>query len=252
MEGELHCIDYKTNLKHQDFELVKNCDKDAARSKKYPVFNGGHGIKGLFYVEACFRKIATKFELDGEQLFDAFEDVLQNTALTNWEAIADEIVAAERDEDTFNNITKTLYLDYCDEKAGDSMQYDYLKICCKKPVCEEPCIHVWRVELLYPQAGKLPGMEALMMEDQIKCAIFKTFPESWKKQHVCPAKDIQTDTMQGIVMFVQNEKAYADADKKNNDKKRSSKSNGNDDSNKKKKKKDLSHASGGSKVQPND
>lgn len=212
MDGEAHCINYKVGFKHEDFETVKVYNEENGRSKKCIVFTDEHGIEGLLYVEARFRKIAEKFEFEGPQLFDAFEEVLQGTALTNWEQLADEVEEDDRTQETFDEIMVQYYADYCDENARDTM-YDYLKNKCKKPVGEEPRIHVRRMELLYSYAAKLPGMEAIMTSDQIKRAIFKTFPETWRKQYMRSGKSLQENTMQDVITFMQNEKAYADEEK---------------------------------------
>ena len=212
MDGESHCLNYKVTWKHEDFETVKIFDPENQRSKKCVVFSDKHGMEGLLYVEARFRKIADAFEFDGPQRFEAFEEVLQGTALTSWERIADEIVEEDRTEETFDDVVSQFYLEYCDKNAKDTM-YDYLNNRCKKPVGEEPRKHVKRMEVLYAYAAKLPGMEENMTDDQIKRSIFKTFPETWRKQYMRSGKDLQTDTMQDIITFMQNEKSYADEEK---------------------------------------
>jgi hypothetical protein len=211
MDGQAHCLDYKNSLKHEDFETVKLYDEENARSKKCLVFSDEHGLEGLLFVEARFRKVAEQFGFDGPQLFTAFEEVLQGTALSNWEQLANDVDEEDRTEEVFNERMVQYYMDYCDKNARDTM-YDYLKKC-RKPVGEEPRVHVRRLELLYSYSAKLPGIEELLTPDQIKRAIFRTFPESWQKQYVLAGKDLQVDSMQDVVTFMQNIKAYADDDK---------------------------------------
>ncbi len=56
----------------------------SAKDKKCPIFTGEHGIEALFYVEEQFRKIASRTLLwtTGQELFDGFEEILMDTALT--------------------------------------------------------------------------------------------------------------------------------------------------------------------------
>lgn len=212
MDGEAHCLNYKSAIKHEDFETVKIYSIDKTENKKCVVFSDEHGLEGLLYVESCFRKIVEKFNFTGPQIFNAFEDVLQGTALTNWEPLVDDLAANEKNPENFDELMNQYYMSYCDSKARDSM-YDYLKSKCNKPVGEEPRTHVRRMELLYSYATKLPGLEEPMTEDQIKRAIFKTFPDTWRKQYIRAGKELQEDSMQDLVTFMQNEKAFADEDK---------------------------------------
>jgi hypothetical protein len=255
MDGESHCtIDYKCSFKHESFETVKIYNEDGKKSKICPVFSGEHGIEGLLYVESRFRTIASRFEFDGPKYFEGFEEILQGTALTAWEMLADDVVENERNMERFEELLVSYYVDFCDVRARDTM-YDYLKNKCKKPVGDEPRNHVRRMEVLYLYSSKLPGMEALMTDDQIKRAIFKTFPETWRKQYMRSAKNLEEDSMQEIVTFMQNEKAYADADKKintnNGDKKRSKNENESNQNHMKKKFKG-GRGGGQGKVKPGD
>lgn len=56
------------------------------KERKCLVFNGEHGIEPLFYLEERFHKVVTNIMwTTGLELYDGFEDILIDTALTNWE-----------------------------------------------------------------------------------------------------------------------------------------------------------------------
>ena len=90
----------------QDFEGGQ-CNE-----KKCPVFTGEHGIEALlYYVEERFRKIAscTLSWTTGEELSNGFEEVLIDTALTNWEDLVAPIADADKDPPHFEQTLQAMY-----------------------------------------------------------------------------------------------------------------------------------------------
>ena len=75
----------------------------SAKDKKCPIITGEHGIEALFYVEERFQKIAARTLLwtTGQELFDGFEEILMDTALTNWEDITSTIAEVDRTPEQF-------------------------------------------------------------------------------------------------------------------------------------------------------
>jgi hypothetical protein len=71
-------------------------------------FTGEHGIEALLYVEERFRKIASRTLswTTGPELFDSFEEVLLDTALTNWEDLVAPIADAEMQTNPLNVLSK--------------------------------------------------------------------------------------------------------------------------------------------------
>jgi hypothetical protein len=83
-------LPYKSGLFPANLTSVKLKQQFVGRrskDKRCPIFNGGYGIEALLYIEERFGKIASHTLLwtTGLELFDRFEEVLINTALTNWE-----------------------------------------------------------------------------------------------------------------------------------------------------------------------
>jgi hypothetical protein len=98
----------------------------SAKDKKCPVFTGEHGIEALFYVEERFRKIATRTLLwtTGQELFDGFEEVLMDTALTNWEDITSTIAENTRTPARFELAIQEKYRKYVGAEARE-IQFEY-------------------------------------------------------------------------------------------------------------------------------
>ncbi len=89
----------------QDFEGGQ-CNE-----KRCPVFTVEHGIEALLYVKDSFRKIAshTLSWTTEEELFNGFEEVLIDTALTNWEDLVAPIADADKDPPHFEQTLQAMY-----------------------------------------------------------------------------------------------------------------------------------------------
>jgi hypothetical protein len=86
-----------------DVKLKQDFIGGSSKDKKCPVFKGEHGIEALLYVEERFRKIASRTLswTTGLELFDGFEEVLLDTALTNWEDLVAPIDEADKTPEQF-------------------------------------------------------------------------------------------------------------------------------------------------------
>ena len=211
MSEYAHCLNYKIAFKHEDFSQVKLFEEVGGKFEKCVVFTDTFGFEGLLYVEERFREVAKQLEYDGEQCFINFPKVLQGTALSNWKILVRGIHPDFQTLNDFNTQIKTFYRDYCDDNARDSM-YEYLKKC-KKPIDEEPRVHVRRLTLLYYYSSKLPGFESVLNAEQMKRAIFHTFPDAWQKQYLVSNCKIQDQSLMDVVAYMQTIKAYADQER---------------------------------------
>ena len=233
MNAESHCMSYKAEFEHADLESTKlkqSFTNDTTKTKYAKVFTGKYGIEALLFCEERFRKIARQFDYEDEELFDNWEDCLQDRAEDDWTTVVDGV--APRNTANFNATMQDFYLKYCAEDAKDTM-YEYLKTMCRKPVGAEPRDHVNRLLTLYRYTSKLPGNVPTIQEDQQKLLIFHTFPEKWRKQFVRSGRRLQQETLQQIIDFMTNEKGFADDEAKEaKNKRKSDDSNNNNSRNK--------------------
>jgi hypothetical protein len=90
------------------------------------VFNGQHGIEALLDVEERFWKIATHSLLwtMGPKQFNGFEEVLGDTALTNWDDLILPIGDVDKMSDLFELTLQEMYCKYVGSEARD-IQFDY-------------------------------------------------------------------------------------------------------------------------------
>jgi hypothetical protein len=85
-------LPYKLSFVPLELPLIKLKQEfvhGSSKEKKCPIFQNEHhgGIEALFYVEERFHKIAKCMLLwtsAGIEIFNRFEEVLIDTALTNW------------------------------------------------------------------------------------------------------------------------------------------------------------------------
>ena len=132
------CMLYEPTFEHHEMEKVKitfvQAD-GATRSKKVPVFTGKTGIEGLLYVEDRFRNAcAAMGATRGQDLFELFKEVVQDTAESTWETIVQRNPA--RSVARFNANIQEFYLHYVDGQARDTMM-DYLRAL-RRPVKADP------------------------------------------------------------------------------------------------------------------
>ncbi len=101
----------------------------SAKDKKCPTFSGEHGIEARLYVEERFRKIASHTLLwwTAPALFDGFEEVLLDTALTNWEDLSSTIADVDQTPARFElTLQEELYRKYVGAEARD-IQFEYYR-----------------------------------------------------------------------------------------------------------------------------
>ena len=92
-------VSFLPNFPQEDF------DDGSSKANKFPIFNVNFGIEALLhvYVEERFRKIAscTLLWTAGLELFNGYEEVLLDMALTNWEDLVFPINDVEKNSWSF-------------------------------------------------------------------------------------------------------------------------------------------------------
>ena len=142
-------LPYKSTCVLSELSMVslwQDFDDGSHVKKQCLVFNGEHGIEALFYVKERFRKLAERNFLwagNGPDLFANFEEVLVNTALTNWEDPIDPIADPDKTDIRFDAAMQEMYRKYVGTEARDT-QMEYFKTLCK-PMKLDPLMHSSRM-----------------------------------------------------------------------------------------------------------
>jgi hypothetical protein len=208
-------LPYKSTFVSSELSMVslrQDFDDGSHTKKSCPVFSGEHGIEALFYVEERFRKLAERNFMwagDGADLFANFEEVLVDTALTNWEDIIDPIADPDKTDVRFDAAVQEMYRKYVGAEARDT-QLEYFKTL-RKPMKTDPLTHSSRMLTLARYGNRLPGTDPGLSELQIKKCIFHSFPQSWQQQFVRTGQHVATTQLSDIIEFMSNEKSFADA-----------------------------------------
>jgi hypothetical protein len=208
-------LPYKSTFVSSELPTVslrQDFDDGSHIKKQCPVFSGEHGIEALFYVEERFRKLADRnfqWTGDGPDLFANFEEVLVDTALTNWEDIIDPIDDPDKTDVRFDAAMQEMYRKYVGAEARDT-QLEYFKTL-RKPMKSDPLTHSSRMLTLARYGNRLPGTDPGLSELQIKKSIFHSFPQSWQQQFVRTGQHVATTQLSDIIEFMSNEKSFADA-----------------------------------------
>jgi hypothetical protein len=222
-------LPYKSGFVASDLATVKlkqEFQGGSTKDKKCPVFSGEHGVEALLYVEERFRKISARTLqwTTGAELFDGFEEVLVDTALTNWEDLILPIAEDDKTVAQFEAVLQLLYRKYVSAEARD-IQFEYFRTL-RKPLKSSPLEHSSRMLTLARYGNKLPGNEPALTEEQVKKCIFQSYPTKWQQQFIRSGQRVATSTLSDIVEFMNNEKIFADSQDttKNGDKKKPSNS----------------------------
>ena len=137
------CILFEATFEHHDLEKV-NIEHRVRRGqdtmmmkKSVPQLTGKGGIEALLYCEYRFRSACRQMGVtDGADLFNLFEEIMQDTAESTWETIAATYDAANRTAANFEAAIQRLYLHYFNGQARDTM-LEYLRALCQ-PVKTDP------------------------------------------------------------------------------------------------------------------
>ena len=206
------CIKYKATFQHHDLDkvtLMQRYADGATVKKKYQIFTGKEGIEGLLYIEEKFRKISRQLNYDnGEELFDNWDDCLDDSAEEKWDTLVSGIANDQRTVARFNAEMKNYYRRYVDNKARDTL-VDYLRNL-KKPVDATPQEYADRKQTLIKYANILPGTVEQIPASTSKKMIFDGFPETWRQEYV-RKQTYATAELDDIIQFMTAEKNFADA-----------------------------------------
>ena len=183
---------------------------------------GEYVIEALLYVEERFRKIAvrTLSWTTGPELFNSFEEVLLDTALTNWEDLVAPIEEVDKTPEQFELTLQQLYRKYVGAEAQENQFEHFCTL--QKPLKSSTLDHSSRMLTLARYANKLPGNDPPLMEEQIKKCIFQSFPVLWQQQYIRSGQRVVNTPLSDIIEFMSNEKLFADTQHaiKNLDKKK--------------------------------
>jgi hypothetical protein len=191
-------------------KLKQDFDGGSYKEKKCPVFTGEFGIEALLYVEERFRKIAarTLSWTTGEELFNGFEEVLVDTALTNWEDLIAPIDDADKTPQRFEQTLQEMYRKYVGAEARD-IHFEYFRTL-QKPMKASTLDHSSRMLTLARYGNKLPGTEPTLTDEQVKKCIFHSFPLLWQQQYIRSGQRVANTSLSDIIEFMSNEKLFAD------------------------------------------
>jgi hypothetical protein len=206
------CVEHKSSFVKSDLETVKlrqNYDDGTCRECKAPVFNGDGNIECSFCVEERFRHCADKLGwTTGPEMFDDFEEILQDTALEKWETRTQNVAQADQTMARFTQAFQECLLEHVDPFAKDHM-IKHLKDF-RRPMHVEPRDHATRIETLIRHANRLPGAEPDLTPQQAKNLIFESFPMKWRQNWIRAGKSLVTNTLAELVQFMANEQSFAD------------------------------------------
>lgn len=211
MTSRKPCVLYESKFKvtELDTQKVENVVNRTVRSKKCPVFSSVHGIEGLFHVVDKFKRAASRLNLQDENLWDAFEDVLDTVAKSKWDNLIKNIADADKTDQRFDEEIKAFVKSYSQDDNARDVLVKYLKEQCRKPYKVTPQEHADRMESLINIANRLEGTEPEIDEDNKKKIIFETFPVPWQYSFK-RSKDINSSTLLQIISFMTLCKCEAD------------------------------------------
>jgi len=198
------CIRYEDELDVKEMEMVKLevTHRGVTRSKKVPVFKSATKVEGLFHVMDAFDKTANRLNFTVAEKWDLFEDVLDVVADRKWTNLTRNIANDQRTNQRFQEERAKLVAAFAEGESPRDTLLTYLREEVTKPRKTEPGIHASRVETLCLYANRLEGNEPELGETQIRKIIYDTFPKRWKNSYKMSQRDFRTDTIQGIVEYM--------------------------------------------------
>jgi hypothetical protein len=109
---------------------------------------------------------------------------------------------------------------YAENTNPRDIMFAYLRTEIRKPHNVDPGAHASRVETLCRLSNRLQGTEAELTEIQIRKLVFETFPAIWQTEYYKSQREFATDTIQGIIGYMNLCKGSADTDEERRKKKR--------------------------------
>lgn len=196
--------------------------------KDCPTFDGTGGVEALLFVESEFRKTVRKLQLEGADVFDAFDEVVVSPEHEKWDMLVRNIAAAQRTNARFNIEFDNFLLMHCPEDARDGM-VNYLNSNeTRKPRNTSPDDHFNRMEQLFAYTNRLPaGVEPQLTNNQQKQRLLASFPEAWVEEYQRNHR-VEDDTKAEILHFMREERRRRDrADKRAEDRRKRNGNNSN-------------------------
>ena len=206
------CIQYKVGFEPSSLTQVKleAVVAGTVRSKKVPVFTASAGVEGLFHVIDQFNKAAGRLDFDAEDKWDQWEDVLDTTAQTKWANQIRGLTNAQKTNARFTREVTTFVNTYAGSDEARDILLDYIKSTeCIKPRKEDCQVHASRIETLCLYANRLEGTRQELNADEIKQAVFSTFPKTWRNDYK-KNRNLHNDSIGDIIEYMNLCKGIAD------------------------------------------
>ena len=149
---------------------------------------------------------------EGDELFDNFELILADNAELAWENITSNIPDAQRTPQRFDEALEEFYLRYVANDAKDTMCSYLNSKEVKKLMKSTTKDHTNHLQTLIRYTNKLPGNTRDIDDNDEKAILFKSFPNNWQRDYIKSARVYANDDCAGIIAYMVNAKAFADAE----------------------------------------
>jgi hypothetical protein len=206
------CVECKSSFVKCELETIKlrqNHNDGTRWECETPVFNGEGTVECFFYVEESFCHHAAKMEWTaGPEMFDNFEEILQDTALEKWETRTQNIAPADQTMGHFTQAVDECLLECVDPLAKDHHMIKHLKDF-RHPMHVKPWDHATQIETLICCTNCLPGAEDDVTTQQTKNVIFESFPVAWRQSWIRAGKSLVTNALAELVQFMANKQSFA-------------------------------------------
>jgi hypothetical protein len=134
------CIDCKSGFVKLELATIKlrqNHADGLHRERETPVFDGEGTVKCFFYVDKRFCHHAAKLDWTaGPEMFDNFEEVLQDAALVKWETRMQNLAPAHQTMECFNQAVEECLLEQVAPLAKNHMIKSVKEF--RRPIHAEP------------------------------------------------------------------------------------------------------------------
>ena len=135
----------------------------------------------------------------GDELFNNFEEVLQDSGASRWQNLIANVEAIDRDDVRFNQEYGNL-LDRYATNRGRGIMKDYLRSDEVKKRHDVECsTHSERMLTLCRYTNLLHGTTPAFMNPEIKEIVFKSFPFSWQQDYELSGRDFNAQQLSDII-----------------------------------------------------
>ena len=206
----LSAVIYKSKLDDHKWEQVKLVKNGVSR-KTY-VYETKLGVEGADKVLEKYLKTADKLDFTVAEIWSEVEEVLDSTTYDKFELIrrANYNTAALRTRANFVNACNALLSKIAPGKKPRDTAFAYIRNDVKKARHASVEEHVDRVQKMIALANKLAGDEPVIEGVRLLKMILGSFPQEWQDAYTTSARNIDEDTIEGIVDYMQAMKEVKD------------------------------------------